>query len=182
MAKRKTLEIRALVETVNRRNRESTCTEDVRRGWNSLLETVLHGAGVYAGFGYLGAADVPEGEKPGIIWHGEPAETTKREFPDETRREYYFDAALLPKPRRARKPVPPTVAEKQAALFDVLSAEEIDAIREALGNRPNRDAAIRDLHNGRVPHGCGDIVAPIRKIRNRLGSNPAIFDVILEKG
>jgi hypothetical protein len=51
--KRKTFDIAELLYTVNCRNAGSTCSPDVRQGWNSLLETVLHGADLYNGYGYL---------------------------------------------------------------------------------------------------------------------------------
>jgi hypothetical protein len=91
MAKRKTIDVLFLLDKVNDRNRLSTCPADIREGWNSLLEEVLHSTGNYAGFGYLSANDVPEGEKPGISHDGD---FTPR-FPDETRRVYYTSPSLI---------------------------------------------------------------------------------------
>jgi len=84
---RTTIKLADLLDTVNRRNRESTCSAATRRGWNSLLEAMLHAADAYKGFGYLYADHVPEGEKPGIIW--EKDGPGKHAFPDGTRRVYY---------------------------------------------------------------------------------------------
>lgn len=50
---RKTADILKLIKLVNERNATSTCDPKVREGWNSLLESILHEAGVYVGFGYL---------------------------------------------------------------------------------------------------------------------------------
>jgi hypothetical protein len=85
---RKTFNVAQLVETVNRRNRHSNCTPDVRQGWNSLLEEVLLEAGQYKGYNYLRFDDVAEDVLPGIILNhrGEG----EHEFPDETRRFYYL--------------------------------------------------------------------------------------------
>ena len=67
--KRKTFDIAELLHTVNKRNASSTCSDDVRAGWNSLLETVLMGADLYAGYGYLEQKNLKGSavnEKPGI--------------------------------------------------------------------------------------------------------------------
>ena len=67
--KRKTFDIAELLHTVNRRNQSSTCSPEVRQGWNSLLETVLHGADLYNGYGYLMQTDLKDSavnSKPGI--------------------------------------------------------------------------------------------------------------------
>jgi len=79
----KTIKIARLIEKVNTRNQRSTCLPEVRQGWNSLLEDVLLGAGVYAGFNLLTAAEVPPGQEPGI--RGEGLNFT---FHDESRRRY----------------------------------------------------------------------------------------------
>ena len=67
--KRKTFDIVQLILTVNLRNAASTCSAEVRAGWNSLLESVLHAAGLYVGFNYLGSEHLTgsaEFEEPGI--------------------------------------------------------------------------------------------------------------------
>jgi hypothetical protein len=83
---RKTVDIAKLVDMVNRRNKLSTCSADLRHGWNSLMEEVLGITDTYAGFGYLTAEEVPEGCSPGI----RKSEVFGNEFPDESRRIYYL--------------------------------------------------------------------------------------------
>lgn len=83
---RKTFEVSRLVEMVNGRNRQSTCSPDMREGWNSLLESVLINTDTYAGFGYLTLLEVPQGQLPGIEYG---RENEPPEFPDESRRIYY---------------------------------------------------------------------------------------------
>lgn len=124
MPKRKTFSIAKLLKTVNDRNAKSTCSPEVRQGWNSILAQVLMDANVYAGYNYLGPDDLPEGERPGIAFQradGSPLEPTEfferldalqaekllkglevspkngdtRVYPDESRRFYYCDASLL---------------------------------------------------------------------------------------
>jgi hypothetical protein len=82
---RKTFKLRRLVEMVNRRNRNYTCSPDMREGWNSLLEEVLLNNDNYAGFCYLTAKEVPEGQLPGVERNGYDTQ-----FPDDTRRIYYL--------------------------------------------------------------------------------------------
>lgn len=67
--KRKTFDIAELLYTVNSRNTGSTCSAEVRQGWNSLLESVLHGADLYSGYGYLEQKDLKGSavnSRPGI--------------------------------------------------------------------------------------------------------------------
>ncbi len=67
--KRKTFDIAELLYTVNSRNTGSTCSPDVRQGWNSLLESVLHSADLYNGYGYLEQGDLKGSavnSRPGI--------------------------------------------------------------------------------------------------------------------
>lgn len=87
---RKTIKIVDLINIVNARNVNSTCGSSERRGWNSLLERILHDADVYAGFGYLNQSDVPEGHSPGI------RETSGHRFDktDDTRVRYYISTRL----------------------------------------------------------------------------------------
>ena len=89
MSKRKTFDVRELIETVNSRNRASTCDPKVREGWNSLLENVLFACGVYKGFSYLSASEVPAGQPAGII----PVDSGFC-FPDESRRCYHMHRSL----------------------------------------------------------------------------------------
>ena len=83
--KRKTVTIEFIKDLVNRRNRQSTCTEEVRDGWNSVLSEILMAANVYNGFRYLGAKEVPPGQEPGMVPHEDGTKT----FPDGSRRHYY---------------------------------------------------------------------------------------------
>lgn len=66
MATRKTFSVQDLKAKVNHNNRYSTCSREIRQGWNHLLETVLHDTGNYRGFGFLMPGQVPEGHPPGI--------------------------------------------------------------------------------------------------------------------
>lgn len=75
MPKRKTFSIAKLLHTVNKRNAASTCSPEVRQGWNSILSQVLMDADVYSGYNYLGPDDIPVGQRPGIAFqdkHGNP--------------------------------------------------------------------------------------------------------------
>jgi len=72
MYKRKNIGIARLVEIVNKRNVESHCSREVRMGWNSLLEVVLHETGNYHGFGYLSNRDLPGQVTPGIRYEKGP--------------------------------------------------------------------------------------------------------------
>jgi hypothetical protein len=93
--KRKTVQLGTLIEEINSRNRLSTCSPDVRKGWNALLDSVLIGANVYAGFGYLSPKDVPKGQLPGItrpLASGQHVD--KANFPDDSRIVFYVDKAL----------------------------------------------------------------------------------------
>lgn len=121
MPKRKTFSIAKLLHSVNKKNAESTCSAEVRQGWNSLLSDILMQADVYAGYNYLGPEDLPEGELPGIAFETSdgspltanefyerldvaksefevrftyPKNGDKRVYPDETRRFYYVDASF----------------------------------------------------------------------------------------
>lgn len=95
---RKTLDVRDLLDEVNRRNRNSTCDADQRKGWNSLLEAMLFRTGNYAGFRYLSDVEVPTGEAPGIRCKPDSdGGLNDREFPDETRISYYVSGVLLRK-------------------------------------------------------------------------------------
>ena len=85
----KTIKVVDLIEKVNRKNRVSTCSPDVRAGWNDLLATVLMDTNNYAGFRWLTASEIPVGEKPGIA--GEHPNFT---FPDETRKAYFVAKKL----------------------------------------------------------------------------------------
>ena len=122
--KRKTFSIATLLHKINQRNATSTCSPEVRQGWNSVLADVLMEAEVYAGFNYLGPEEVPLGQRPGIAFQDKNGTSLKptdfyerldaehaqkllegesfnspngdeRVFPDESRRFYYVDQSLL---------------------------------------------------------------------------------------
>jgi hypothetical protein len=93
--KRVTVNIAVILADVNRKNQLSTCSPEVRAGWNSLLESILFAANLYIGFGYLYAKDVPIGQKAGITSRApDGADLGKNVFPDESRRVYYVDAPI----------------------------------------------------------------------------------------
>jgi hypothetical protein len=80
----KTVKIAEILQTVNTRNELSTCSREMRQGWNSLVESILMAANVYIGFGYLTSIEIPQGKLPGISYvdpDGEPI--TPEEFSDE---------------------------------------------------------------------------------------------------
>jgi len=99
---RKTIEIKELIETINRRNQQSTCDPKMREGWNCILESILYNSDVYAGYNYYPSNQLGENIEPGMAWEniktGEKVYTRPDEkdkdqykniFPDETRRFYY---------------------------------------------------------------------------------------------
>jgi len=88
----KTVSIEAMIQVVNNRNAKSTVSAEMRTGWNCLLESILHDAGVYAGYGYLPAENVPAGQLPGVVRCADGSKAS--EFPDESRREYYLHRKL----------------------------------------------------------------------------------------
>jgi hypothetical protein len=92
-----TIKVADLIANVNDRNAKSTCPPEARTGWNHLLEDILFATDSYGGYGYLTAAQVPAGEKPGIA--GGPGSFT---HPDESRRIYYTDARLTAKRKSAK--------------------------------------------------------------------------------
>lgn len=96
MSKKKTVYIRKLIEEVNHKNRNSTCSPLTREGWNHLLECVLHAAGVYEGYSYLRSRDIPPGQLPGIAPLDKPLSEGpfKNVYPDETRRCYNIHHSL----------------------------------------------------------------------------------------
>ena len=98
MAKRKTIEVKRLIEIVNERNKHSFVSDEVRRGWNAMLENILFEVHAYRGYRYLEAYEVPNNELPGIVWHeptSQGAARMAKEFPDETRREYIISHKLI---------------------------------------------------------------------------------------
>lgn len=70
MPKRKTVKVDDLVEQANQMLRVSTCKPEVRQGIINFLEHFLWETGNYKGFRYLLQEEVPEGEKPGVVYEG----------------------------------------------------------------------------------------------------------------
>jgi hypothetical protein len=93
----KRIAILNMIENVNRKNRESTCSADVRQGWNALLEDMLHATGNYSGFGYYSNDELPASMAPGVRYETNddgvrlPAADMNERFRDcdDTRRFYY---------------------------------------------------------------------------------------------
>jgi len=89
---KKTIKLIDLINEVNRRNKESTCKPEVREGWNSLLESILHTSECYEGYTYLYRHEVPIGQLPGIR-----GIALDKEYPDVTRRSYRVSYKLKAK-------------------------------------------------------------------------------------
>jgi hypothetical protein len=92
MAKRKTIDVQYLVETVNEALRTSTTDPKTRLGMIAILEDVLHKTGNYRGYRYLTISEVPEGEHmPGVHYYGgEPLPYPDRFYnTDYTRIQYH---------------------------------------------------------------------------------------------
>jgi hypothetical protein len=101
---KKTVDLTALIDEVNRRNRESSCSPEARMGWNMLLEGFLHANDAYAGFGFLEAKSLTgpaKGQAPGYVPDpdGNHGPDGKHSFPDESRRVYYTHHTLKPSKR-----------------------------------------------------------------------------------
>ena len=88
----KTYRITDMIDKVNQRNQFSTCSSEIRLGWNCMLADILHDNNVYAGFRYLYEYDVPQGQKPGIIFDANgPGQHL---FPDESRKFFHYSHKL----------------------------------------------------------------------------------------
>ena len=68
MSKRKTVKVDELIDQANLMLRVSTCDPEVRQGIINFLEHFLWETGNYKGFRYLLQEEVPEGEKPGVVY------------------------------------------------------------------------------------------------------------------
>lgn len=66
---KKTIHIKDLIAEVNFKNQHSTCSDDIRTGWNALLESFLFQNDVYAGYNEYTERQL----EPGIA----PSETRK---------------------------------------------------------------------------------------------------------
>lgn len=89
MTRRKTIELRKLVDLVNDMNMAPSLPKDTRQGANTLLEQALHLSGQYQGFRYLTSNDLPESVEPGIVGQ---EENGKYIFGDESRRQYFYQS------------------------------------------------------------------------------------------
>lgn len=79
-----TVKLADLLHSVNERNELSTCSREMRQGWNSILESFLMAAGSYIGFGYLMDWEVPKGYLPGMVYlDTEGNSLAQQEFMDE---------------------------------------------------------------------------------------------------
>ena len=83
MRKRKTISVQDLKDSINNRNRKSTCAADVRHGWNAIISEALMETKNYRGYRFLTANEVPDGHKPGVVTVA--VGPMKYEFPDESR-------------------------------------------------------------------------------------------------
>jgi len=100
---RKTVKLLELIHIVNVTNATSTHDPMYRHGQNVLLENVLMGANVYAGYGYLHASDLKGAaavELPGIkyIRKSDTREVSPKEF---------WDALVWENESRKDKGLPP---------------------------------------------------------------------------
>ncbi len=86
MPKRKTFKVEKLKELINYRNRHSTCSAEVRKGWNSLFVDILLEMGNYEGFRYLNPDEVPAGQLAGI---DKTKTTSVNRYPDSSRVVYF---------------------------------------------------------------------------------------------
>jgi hypothetical protein len=89
--KRRTYDVDKIKEEGNRLLACSYGTPDYRLGVATMMEWILMRAEQYHGFRYLLGTEVPDGEKPGIIWEEDQQGRQEPNFvgADETRR-YYF--------------------------------------------------------------------------------------------
>jgi hypothetical protein len=128
--KRKTFSVAQALFDINQKNQLSTCSAEVRQGWNSMIETILMAAEVYTGFGYLRSPDLPTGQKAGIRFtnamgveltaeeyydrlttdhanqkRGLPTRYTgdQKSYPDESRRTYYVHGHITAEYRAIAK-------------------------------------------------------------------------------
>jgi hypothetical protein len=63
----KTINVAKVKDRINELVAKSTCSPDIRQGALNVLEWMLHETDNYNGYKFLEAADVPEGEKPGVV-------------------------------------------------------------------------------------------------------------------
>ena len=129
---RKTASIASILKRTNYRLAHSRCTPEGRTGMYMVLESILHDAGLYQGFGYITREQMFDNELstelPGISYYdsrtgaecepglyfdeltdrrtrGLPAKGGRyvQEFPDESRRFYYVANEIHGEYRRLEK-------------------------------------------------------------------------------
>lgn len=84
---KKTFNVDAFKDQINKMLATSLVTADLREGFIVALEQVLHDTGNYRGYRYLTVKEVPDGHKPGIRYEaGAPAHSF--DDCDSTRRQY----------------------------------------------------------------------------------------------
>lgn len=90
---RKTIPLQTLIDTFNTVLRDSPAESHAQReGAMTALEAVMHEAGVYKGFRYLLASEVPEGSMPGVNYLDgvpHPDYTARFARTDRTRVQYF---------------------------------------------------------------------------------------------
>ena len=86
MAKRKTIQVKTMLDTVNLKLKTGTCNPDVRKGMCCIIEDILHMTDNYNGFYYLEQHEVPMTHRAGII--RDKTGENDHQFPDDTRRQY----------------------------------------------------------------------------------------------
>ena len=92
---RKTVRIVDLIMKTNTMLKNSTTTPDARMSVCLFLEDILHENGIYAGYQYFSADEVPEGHAPGIIIDERGTHVFNEALCDETRRRYHISHRIL---------------------------------------------------------------------------------------
>jgi len=91
---RKTVRVVDLVTSANDMLRKSTGSAESRMSVCIFLENILHENGVYAGYNYLTADEIPAGHNPGILVESDGHREFDRALCDETRRYYHIDRRI----------------------------------------------------------------------------------------
>lgn len=100
---KKMIDVVALIEQVNAMNAKPDAiwnTRELRHGANNLLETILHGANIYAGYNCYQPSQLPPNTIPGILWNtpdGNYSQGAECTHPDNSRRFYYVSPKLASK-------------------------------------------------------------------------------------
>lgn len=91
---RKTLPVTEIIDSANfiLATSKGESGAALRAGVVSFAGQLIMKANAYVGFRYLSTEDVPEGEKPGIIF--DESDRRAHQYPDTTRIAYYTDPKL----------------------------------------------------------------------------------------